>query len=665
MATRITKKLVSLSGRCTRNIPQKTRVFSTSSSSFSSSDYVQTISHVPTMHFQPAIPQLPIPTLQDTCQRYLATQGAFLSQEEFEETKAIVEEFERGEGHELNIELVEQNKKNSHTSYITDSWLDMYLTYRASVVLNSNPVTLISDDSRPAYMQQILRATNITVSVLRFLKTLREGKLVPDVIHKNPAVTDTEEFWRSVGSMSAHEAYRHTVKSNAYPLDMSQFQRIFNATRIPQPIRDELFCDVTQRHVLVMCRGRMYVVDVLEEDGGIVSGQIIQAHLQFIFDDSASSPPQDHPVGFLTTQDRDTWTRLRQQIVELSKDNQDNMTLIDSALFCLCLEDDLSNDNVEDIKRGLYGNAGNRWFDKTIQLIVTKAGRLLINLEHSWGDGLTLKRVVTEAFQDSIDRPTVSPEGAISNVDHSQTVRKLEFSFDTVIHQGIEKAQLDHVHRTNQLNMQCMDYNKYGSTFLKECRLSPDAVAQLAMQIAYSRITGHTAATYESCSTALYKHGRTETIRSATSETKRCAEAFNGNTSVSLAEKVSLLKACSDKHRQLSAQATAGQGWDRHLFALRVLAMKSGKSIPRLFQDSAYANINTITLSTSTMGRNTASDGAAFAPVSPTGLGMAYSVGRDGMQWTGSSYKTSPNLSDFVECIQQASDEIHEVLKKP
>ena len=51
------------------------------------------------MHFQPAIPQLPIPTLQDTCQRYLATQGAFLSQEEFEETKAIVEEFERGEGH--------------------------------------------------------------------------------------------------------------------------------------------------------------------------------------------------------------------------------------------------------------------------------------------------------------------------------------------------------------------------------------------------------------------------------------------------------------------------------------------------------------------------------------------------------------------------------------
>ena len=67
----------------------------------------------------------------------------------------------------------------------------------------------------------------------------------------------------------------------------------------------------------------MYFISTLlplsSSSGGIVSGQIIQAHLQFIFDDSASSPPQDHPVGFLTTQDRDTWTRLRQQIVELSK----------------------------------------------------------------------------------------------------------------------------------------------------------------------------------------------------------------------------------------------------------------------------------------------------------------------------------------------------------
>ena len=70
-----------------------------SSSSTSHLDYLQTISHIPTMHFQPAIPQLPIPSLQNTCQRYLATQHAFLSPGVFNKTKALVEEFVNGEGH--------------------------------------------------------------------------------------------------------------------------------------------------------------------------------------------------------------------------------------------------------------------------------------------------------------------------------------------------------------------------------------------------------------------------------------------------------------------------------------------------------------------------------------------------------------------------------------
>ncbi len=60
-----------------------------------------------------------------------------------------------------------------------------------------------------------------------------------------------------------------------------------------------------------------------------------------------------------------------------------------------------------------------------LQLIVTKAGRLLVNMEHTWLDGMTLKRLTNEALQDSIDRPAVSPGDTISNADHSQTVRKV------------------------------------------------------------------------------------------------------------------------------------------------------------------------------------------------------------------------------------------------
>ncbi|XP_022107847.1 carnitine O-palmitoyltransferase 2, mitochondrial-like isoform X2 [Acanthaster planci] len=80
---------------------------------------LQTLSPVPTMFFQPAIPQLPVPSLHDTCQRYLTAQLVFLSPKEYAKTQSLVDEFQKGAGVDLNKELVELNKKNSHLSYST------------------------------------------------------------------------------------------------------------------------------------------------------------------------------------------------------------------------------------------------------------------------------------------------------------------------------------------------------------------------------------------------------------------------------------------------------------------------------------------------------------------------------------------------------------------
>ena len=44
----------------------------------------------------------------------------------------------------------------------------------------------------------------------------------------------------------------------------------------------------------------------------------------------------------------------------------------------------------------------------------------------------------------------------------------------------------------------------------------------------YSRLTGGSfAPTYESCSTAIYRKGRTETVRPLTKEAAEVSEAFN------------------------------------------------------------------------------------------------------------------------------------------
>jgi len=80
-------------------------------------------------------------------------------------------------------------------------------------------------------------------------------------------------------------------------------------------------------------------------------------------------------------------------------------------------------------------------------------------------------------------------------------------------------------------------------------------------QMAYYKLSGgKTAATYESCSTAAFKHGRTETVRSATSATaKTCAmfhsTAANRPTAAEL--RASLLE-CTVKHNQLTKEAAMG-----------------------------------------------------------------------------------------------------------
>lgn len=95
---------------------------------------------------------------------------------------------------------------------------------------------------------------------------------------------------------------------------------------------------------------------------------------------------------------------------------------------------------------------------------------------------------------------------------------------------------------------------------MKKQKLSPGLVAQLAFQMAFLRQYGQTVATYESCSTAAFKHGRTETIRPASIFTKRCSEAFVREPSKhSAGELKQMMAECSRYHGQLTKEAAMGE----------------------------------------------------------------------------------------------------------
>lgn len=612
---------------------------------------------VPSMHYQKSLPRLPVPKLEDTIRRYLAAQRPLLNDEQYSNTEKLAQEFESGAGKQLHEELVALDKKNKHTSYISAPWFDMYLSARESIVLNFNPFMSFNPDPKPEYNDQLVRGTNMVCSAVRFMKTLRAGLLEPEVFHLNPAKSDTDSFKKLIRWVPPSISWFGAYMVNAYPLDMSQYFRLFNSTRIPKYKRDELLTDDRGRHLLVMKRGNLYVFDALDRDGNLIKPAEVQAHLKYILEDPTQASA--FPLGVLTSENRDTWTGLRQKLLDAG--NGEALQLVDTALFCLCLDEEVLRDHIHISHNMLHGDGCNRWYDKSFSVILAKDGQAAINFEHSWGDGVAVLRFQNEVFKDTTEKPLVGPGSQPASVDSSSAVRRLEFKLNDELKAGITKAKANFQAAVSKLTIDAMEFKKGGKEQLKKKKLSPDAIAQLAFQMGFLRQYGQTVATYESCSTAAFKHGRTETIRPASIHTKQCAKAFvqqPGQHSVE--QLLGLLNECSKYHGQLTREAAMGQGFDRHLFAMRYLANSKGMALPSLYQDPAYAAINHNILSTSTLTSPAVSLGG-FAPVVPDGFGVGYGVHDE---WIGCNVSSYParDVHEFLRCVHKSLEDIFTVL---
>ena len=82
---------------------------------------------------------------------------------------------------------------------------------------------------------------------------------------------------------------------------------------------------------------------------------------------------------------------------------------------------------------------------------------------------------------------------------------------------------------------------------------------------------------------------------------------------------------------------------------------------PDIFTDPAYSDINHIILSTSTLSSPAVLIGG-FAPVTPNGFGIGYSVSDDNLGVNITSYPDSHSVEDFVECINSSWEDMYEVL---
>jgi len=423
------------------------------------------------LHNQAALPKLPIPTLEQTCSRYLAYVEPLLPAEQFANTKKAVESFRTKEGIELQRQLqvcVKFHFYNSNlcdkvydrgvTSYIKSFWDDAYLIPRDPIAINVNPYLLLQEPPG-ARSSQAARAGSLLSATGEFVQKIRTRTLEPDV--------------------------------EKVPLDMSQYDHLMCTTRIPHVRRDTLTKASNAHHVAVLCRNRLFKLDILASDGSALpSAQLTKAIEEIIA--RANTLPLGPAVGALTAEHRSHWALIRPLLGDQA------LKAIDDSIIVLCLDAPQSDDMQHVVKQMLHSDCHNRWFDKTVQLIVSHDGRAAVNLEHSGCDGHTLLRYVIEISE------SARANKACGNGIAAWSA--IEFNTgDADVVEGIRRAEQHAAELVAHNRSELVSWDNYGKQFLKSQKISPDAALQMAFQLAYWRHSKTTPSTYESCMT---KHVR-------------------------------------------------------------------------------------------------------------------------------------------------------------
>ncbi|KAF9043985.1 acyltransferase ChoActase/COT/CPT [Panaeolus papilionaceus] len=618
-----------------------------------------------TMALQDKLPNLPIPSLEDTCKRYLRALEALQDEKEHAATKAAVEEFLANDGPKLHQALLEYARNRD--SYIEEFWYESYLSHSDPVVLALNPFFVLENDPTPDRGTQLPRAASLIISSLGFIHDLRAGLLEPDTVRGTP-------------------------------LCMDQYSRLFGTSRIPTERGCRMEVHSLSRHIVVLRRGQFYWFDVLDEDNlPLLTEREIQRNLQAIINDADGIPSSEvarGSIGVLSTENRKIWSGLR-QMLSTDKHNHSCLEIVDNALFIVCL-DDTSPQNLADLCHnflcGTYeleggeqvGTCTNRWYDK-LQIIVCADGAAGINFEHTGVDGHTVLRFAADIFTEGLmllarsinpSAPTLFhaklspharsyklPRGAQPSPKTEKidtTPKKLEWNLTPELRAGVRFAETRISDLICQNDCQALEFKGYGKNFITSHGFSPDAFVQMAFQAAYYGLYGRIECTYEPAMTKSFLHGRTEAIRTVQPESVNFTKVFYSDATPS--QKVAALKNACDRHSKLTRECSQGMGQDRHLYAMYCLAQRQLRNkfnsepngiissppspppeptqriskLPSIFSDPGYATLGTSILSTSNCG-NPALRLFGFGPVAADGYGIGYIIKDDGISVCASS----------------------------
>lgn len=588
--------------------------------------------------YQDYLPNLPVPNLQDTLKKYLRSVHPVLTEEEYKDTEKAVKEF-RSSAHGWMLQLVLKLRSWWKRNWIAEWWLDLiYLKERKPTVLNSNYYAM--DKNETPTPHQLDRTAMLLYNDVMFALNRRRGKV---------------------------ETFRG---NNLIPFCMNGLRFLHNTVRIPGKPCDRIVChdDQLQRHVIVYRLGKFYKVEIFSPTGQFMSPKGIRAQLEQVVKMAGNGDEfSTSGVGAFTGLPREKWADVRKRL-EANPVNKEILHAIDTSWRFVALETE-QFETLNDRGRFLFhGNGYNRWFDKSIQLIVMSDGFCGANTEHTPLDatvaGQLWEYMLTHEMYDAEGHVLDSYPGS----EMFDAPPPYELQWDLQDFQEDLKEAKENMKTLIESSDLVVFKADYGKGVPKKAKISPDGWIQMVMQLAYYRTYKKIVLTYESATTRFYYDGRTETIRPVSEFSVEFVKAID-DPSVSRDKVKGLFKKAIDYQCQYKLEAMRGLGVDRHLLGLYILAKGMGLNpMPKIFTDKAFQLPYTLSTSqTPTKFVNhdwkpsISSIGGGFGTVMENGYGVSYiPINDETLYFNVHSRRTCSDTDSkqFGEAIMQAMTDV-------
>lgn len=266
------------------------------------------------------------------------------------------------------------------------------------------------------------------------------------------------------------------------------------------------------------------------------------------------------------------------------------MRTIEAAAFVVCLDDAKPVEPEDRFRQFLFGDGSNRWYDKTLQIVICDNSVSASVYEHAAVDGFSVK-----PLQDFINSAILEYERPLHSKLTDPGLRSIcaptpislttTMAIDNRILQFSQRFQDPFLHSS----FASVEIANFGNDFFFTHKCPVQSGIQLTIQLASRRFFGSSLPAHETVAMASFRKGRVEVhhiIQPAVAEFLIAASEQITARSKLRAMAFEAAKA----HTKSLSRASIGHGFSNHLLALEWIT-RAGDSTPTLFESPIYARM--------------------------------------------------------------------------